>query len=135
MSDQILQFNYYHGQDKIIETKKGPTKVYQRKTTVVLLVDKKTAEYSRGVAICNDSDNFCKKTGRDIALSRARKALGQKKNCHANIMRNSVADNSLLPDWFDNKCSYGPELTDHESRIYKSVVKTVVKTVAEYSPA
>jgi len=44
--------------------------------TVCLLMNDKHG-VSRGIAVCSDDDNPCKKTGRGIALKRARIANGK----------------------------------------------------------
>lgn len=45
---------------------------------------------SRGVAICSDKDNFCKKTGRNIAKRRAGQAAFYKVIC-SRMRRTSVS--------------------------------------------
>lgn len=77
-TENLAQFNYYFGQMKEIKTKNGIDAAYKVKSTVVVLVDRETGFWARGVAICNDEDNFCKKTGNLIALNRAKKALSKR---------------------------------------------------------
>jgi len=105
--EKLIQRNFYLRQTKVIRTKTGLTHIKKPKTTVVLLIDPATGNYSRGIAVCNDSDNFCKKTGRTIALNRAKKALGQKKSCPNNSMR-ADQENFMLPWYVVNKCSFMP---------------------------
>ena len=40
-------------------------------------------QLSRGVALCSDKDNPCKKTGRNIARGRAEQAMFNEMNCNA----------------------------------------------------
>lgn len=124
---EAIQVNYYLGQTKEIKTKNGPDAMYSPKTTVVLLIDKTTGCWSRGVAVCNDTDKFCKKQGRAIAFQRAQRALVQKKSCPNNVMRHN-RDSFLLPEAIYNKCSYMPELIAREKGIYHSVIENQIET-------
>jgi len=114
-----MQFNYYQGEIKETKTKNGTHEMYSPRTSVVLLFDKTTGDWSRGVAICSGQDNFCKKTGRSIALNRALRALDQKKTCPNMVMRDS-RDHFLLPEVICNKCSFMPDFSPHEEKIINS---------------
>ena len=106
----LKQFNYYlSGFDS------------KKKTTVVILIDTRTGRYARGVAICNKKDNFCKKTGREIALGRAIKALATKRSCAKNEIRD-WSGLFALPDYFITKSAYMPALTSHEERILRTAL-------------
>jgi len=75
--------------------------------TVCLLAD--GTETARGAAVCSAKDQPCKKTGRRIALARARKAIGTKKS-----------DRALLehdPLTVSTKAIYNPQLSSFEERI------------------
>lgn len=116
--NNLMQFNYYQGEIKETKTKNGIHEMYSPKTSVVLLLDKTTGDWSRGVAICSNNDNFCKRTGRSIALSRAMKALHQKKTCPNMVMRDS-RDHFLLPKLIQNKCAFMPTLSPREGDMLK----------------
>jgi len=114
----VTQYNYYLGRMKEIDIEDGVDALYSPKTSVVLLIDKNSGLWARGVAICSDKDNFCKKTGRAIAKSRAMRALGKQQTCPNNIMRDK-RDAFLLPEMINNKCSFKPELSDHERKMFQ----------------
>lgn len=77
-----------------------------RLATVCILTE--NGEHARGIAICSDRDQFCKKTGRDIAKGRAEKALRLKRtygflhypfNCKQNIPTPAPYKGEWMPTW------------------------------------
>lgn len=75
---------------------------------------------SRGVAICSDKDNPCKKTGRDIAKGRAEQAVFYGTTCGC-IQRTSVdkvlqlMEKNGLGTFY--KAVFDPFLTDLERKL------------------
>ncbi len=85
--------------------------------TVCLL--KANGDIARGVAICSDKDNPCKKTGRKIAKDRAIYAMKTKKqtSCYINrqIARTRITfTEGLRPDF---KAEFCPSLTRYERQL------------------
>ena len=75
---------------------------------------------ARGVAICNDKDNFNKKIGRAIAKGRASKALKtMKSGDEINLKRDhELAILMKLPAGIEKvKSCYDPFLTDYEKTL------------------
>src|SRR4030043_283071 len=71
---------------------------------------------SRGIAICSFDDNPYKKTGRQLALARARKANGTEDNHPIPL---SSLTNVKSNGWLNYLYEFNPELTSLESRILK----------------
>lgn len=119
---EVQQFFYYTGKTKEIQTKNGPDAMFKRKATVAFLVNPETGDWSRGVAVCSDRDNFDKKRGRDIAMGRAVKAMTQEKSCAQNKMRESIFKDSMLPAPVDNKCAFKTIPTDYEAKLIRQAI-------------
>ncbi|RLD76699.1 MAG: hypothetical protein DRJ07_15860 [Bacteroidetes bacterium] len=81
-------------------------------TTIALLVDDKTKRVmGRGLAICSDKDQFCRKTGRILASERAAKAVVLQEDCPINKIRRPHLKNHIF---YTNKCMYQPALSSEE---------------------
>ncbi|MCP4021369.1 MAG: hypothetical protein GY729_05965 [Desulfobacteraceae bacterium] len=106
---------------KEIQTKTGPDAMHRKKTSVVLLVDTKTGNYARGVAICNDVDAFCRKTGRDLAFSRAEAALIEKR-CRKSSCIFKDRPGLFVPNEIEFKCAYNPTMTLKEIKFYDAAM-------------
>jgi len=86
---------------------------------------------ARGIAICNDKDNFSRKIGRAIAKGRASKAL---KNMASDDVINISLDRDpqleilmKLPPGIEKvKSCYDPFLTDYEKTLLESDRRKVV---------
>lgn len=80
--------------------------------TTALLVDENTKQVmARGIAICSNKDQFCKKTGRELAVERADKAYATSQHCvNEQIRRPKLVDLLLIP----NKCMFKPTITPEE---------------------
>jgi len=83
-------------------------------------------EISRGIAICSDLDQPCKKIGRAIAKTRALYALAKEKNScemgrwnfrNVQSANNEFVDGFILPT---TKSTYNPKLTDYEMKLFKT---------------
>jgi hypothetical protein len=82
----------------------------------VCLLENEDGFVSRGVALCSFNDNPCKKTGRALALARARKANGTEDNHSVPL---SSLRNVESSGWLSYLYEFEPELTELESRILK----------------
>ena len=74
---------------------------------------------ARGIAVCSDLDQPCKKKGRTIARTRAIYALS--KEAHGCEIKREELYNSIIMDNFVPelyKSCYQPELTDFELKLF-----------------
>ena len=65
-------------------------------------------KFARGVAVCNECDQFIKEVGRELSKDRAIKAFNNEK-CYGIIRQDIFVDKKHL-----FKCEYMPELTEFE---------------------
>jgi len=77
---------------------------------------------AKGVAICSDKDNPCKKTGRAIAKGRANKAMFNEMNCSEINRYNlssveNAADETEVDAYY--KALFNPTLTEFEQKLLK----------------
>jgi hypothetical protein len=85
---------------------------------------------SRGVAICNSKDSFCKKKGRKLAQVRAWAAMNVKKNLLPIKMGKGV-DNALdivsvadvFVGLFDYRATFLPKPTEMEGRLLQKAIE------------
>ena len=115
---------YYYIRDEVSTSKEG----LGRPIITVCLI-RVGNDIGRGIAICSDLDQPCKKVGRVIAKTRALYALTEEKN-GCKIGRWSL-DNVLLANRefmsnsvpFPLKSTYNPELTDYEKKLFKTKIE------------
>jgi len=118
--EKIWDEKYYYIRDEVRITKDG----LGRPIITVCLI-RVGNDIGRGIAICSDLDQPCKKVGRAIAKTRALYALAKEKNS-CKIGRWSF-DNVLLANRefmsnsvpFPLKSTYNPELTEYEEKLFK----------------
>ena len=80
-------------------------------TAVTVL--KQKDKFARGVAICNESDQFVKSYGRELSKDRAIKAYNNER-CYGIIRQDIFVDKKHL-----FKCEFMPELTEYEVELLK----------------
>jgi len=104
----------------------GPVFYFDGGTTVCLLMQNGSV-IARGISVYSRMDTFCFKTGRQIALARAREAAGRQCNCSKILLD---APRSMSFDWLnlslakdrfgDFKGYYCPEMTDTEKLLIEA---------------
>lgn len=72
--------------------------------------------YSRGVAICNDTDNYDQKFGLGLARSRALLAIREELTRNGSRIVTEAA-RQITPSCFDAKAEFLPALTDFELKL------------------
>ncbi len=89
---------------------------YMRKENhpvTAITVLKHEDKIARGVAVCNECDQFVKSYGRELSKDRAVKAFNNKR-CYGIIRQDIFVDKKHL-----FKCEYMPELTEFEIDLLK----------------
>ena len=119
--EKIWDEKYYYIRDEVRTTKDG----LGRPIITVCLI-RVGNDIGRGIAICSDLDQPCKKIGRAIAKTRALYALAKEKNwCEigrwnfSNVCTASLIDKTT--EYIKSfKSTYNPKLTDYEMELFKT---------------
>ena len=110
---KIWNEKYYYIRDDI---KTSPDSNGRPIITVCLI--KVSGDIGRGLAICSDLDQPCKKVGRSIARTRALYALAQEKNWCEMKRGDKIPLMAFIDGFY--KSTYNPELTDYEQKLFNT---------------
>ena len=96
---------------------------------ITICLSRIEGQTSRGIAICSDKDNPCKKIGRDIAYGRALKAIFNGKSGDR-VNRPLFLHAWLISSGFESpmyKSEYNPNLTAFELKLLTNTPKEYIQ--------
>ena len=102
---------YYYIRDNIKTDPDGNGRL----VVTVCVIKDEIGDMARGIAICSDQDQPCKKVGRSIAKTRAYHALYMARNSCEMRRADKVPLIAFVDGFY--KSTYNPDLTEYESML------------------
>ncbi len=109
---------YYYIRDDIKTSQDG-----NGRPIITVCLIKTAKDIGRGIAICGNQDQPCKKVGRNIARARALHALRSVKDSCEMKRGDKIPLMAFIGGFY--KSTFNPELTEHESRLFNKKVEQV----------
>ena len=106
---------YYYIRDSIKTDPDGNG----RPIITVCILEGCKGDIGRGMAICSDQDQPCKKVGRGIAKTRALHALYSARNSCEMKRGDKIPLMAFINGFY--KSTFNPELTEYETRLFNKV--------------